>query len=91
MQPYWTVDLSLERNLYESYKDTDPEFANAIKPLYSKHEGKVIKLLTLAELNSLVETAPETILITISGEEVLAKDANEDVRMGYVSTGILVN
>jgi hypothetical protein len=55
----------------------------------SKHEGETIELLNLGELQALKRQEPETILISINGTEVAAKDADEDTRIGYVAYGFL--
>lgn len=55
----------------------------------SKHEGETIELLNIEELHILQRNDPDTILISIFGDEKLAKDCDDDTRMGYVSCGFL--
>jgi hypothetical protein len=55
----------------------------------SNHEGDIIELLTLTELQTIKNHTPEMILITISGKEVMAQDIDEDTRMGYTACGFL--
>ena len=55
----------------------------------SEHFGQTIELLNLGELELLKRNEPEEVLISISGNEILAKDADNDTRMGYVAYGFL--
>ncbi len=92
MKQIWTINLSTEREIRDHYiKEGKFEIAESIKNTSSKYEGKAIDLLTLEDLKELMEKNPETVLISIFGEEILAKNANEDTRMGYVAFGRLVS
>ena len=51
----------------------------------SEYEGVEIDLLTLKELHEIQLHSPNTILVNIFGEEILAKDANDDIRSGYTA------
>lgn len=76
MSQFWKIDNS--------------EFVRlGIKKSLSNHEGETIELLNLGELQHIKENDPEMILISISGDEVPAKDADEDTRVGYVAFGFL--
>lgn len=55
-----------------------------------KHEGLEIRLLSKIELYALKHDAPDTMLIAIDGDEVLAKNADDDTRFGYVAFGVPV-
>jgi len=55
-----------------------------------KHEGKTIQLLTKDELYLLQATHPDKILITIFGEEKMAKDVDDDTRGGFIGAGHVI-
>lgn len=88
MKQTWKIDLSTQRKLRDHYlKEEKFEVADSIEHTSSKYEGLTIELLTIEELNSLKENNPETSLISIFGEDVLAKDADDDTRAGCVAYG----
>ena len=92
MKQIWTINLSTERKLRDHFlKEGKFEIADSVEHTRSKYEGKDIDLLTLVELQTLKETNPEELLISIFGEEIPAKNVDEDTRMGYVSCGRLVS
>ena len=72
------------------WKIDNAKFAELGLEKLSKHEGETIDLLNVGELQALKRNDPEFILISINGKEVMAKDADEDDRMGYVAYGVLV-
>ena len=86
----WKINLSVQRQIRDHYlAEGNLDVANSIDHTESKYEGKTISLLTKSELTSLQNTSPDTILIDIFGEEVLAKDCDDETRYGYVAAGFL--
>lgn len=51
------------------------------------HDGKTILLLTGEELEKLQREEPNKVVISIFGEETLAKDCDLDTRFGYSAYG----
>jgi len=54
-------------------------------------DGRTIRLIQLEELRRWQSVEPEKILISIFGEEVKAKDCDDDVRNGFVAAGFWIN
>lgn len=54
------------------------------------HEGETIKLLSLPQLRSIQQQAPDAELVSIFGEKVKARDCDDDTRFGRVAYGQLI-
>lgn len=84
----WKIDLSTERELRDYYiAQGKPDIAKSISHTESKYEGYTIDLLTLKELRNMKKLNPDTVVISIFGEEVRAFEMDEDTRAGYVAAG----
>ncbi len=52
--------------------------------------GRVVRLLKLAELHRWQDVEPDKILVTIAGNEVMAKDMDADSRVGFIAAGFVI-
>lgn len=52
------------------------------------HGGITLRLCTVAELQNLKATAPDTQLMSILGDEKPARDCDDDSRWGFVAWGV---
>lgn len=88
MNNEWTIDLTTHRQLRDHYQQAgQTEIAKSIEHTSSPYEGKTILLLTGQELALTQKNNPNEILINIFGEEVPARDCDDETRFGYVAYG----
>ena len=52
--------------------------------------GRVVRLIQVEELRRWQDVEPDKILVTIAGNEIMAKDMDDDVRMGFVAAGFVI-
>ena len=52
--------------------------------------GRVIRLIQLEELRRWQDVEPDKMLVTITGDEVMVKDMDEDTRVGFVAAGFVI-
>ena len=52
--------------------------------------GRVIRLIQLEELRRWQDVEPDKMLVTIKGNAIMAKDMDEDTRMGFIAAGFVI-